>query len=69
MFLKENAQAFVMSAYSELNELKRQLEELQENKLYVKLSKCNLWLQEKSFLGHVISSGEIVVNPSKVDIV
>jgi hypothetical protein len=41
MSLKENAQAFVMSAL-ELNELEKQFEEQQENKFYVKLSKCEL---------------------------
>lgn len=43
------------------------LETLKEKKLYAKLSKCEFWLKEVSFLGHVISSGGIVVDPSKVD--
>jgi hypothetical protein len=52
MSLKENAQAFVMSAL-ELNELEKQFEEQQENKFYVKLSKCELskcdfWFCKKS---------------------
>ncbi|XP_050914700.1 uncharacterized mitochondrial protein AtMg00860-like [Lathyrus oleraceus] len=42
---------------------------LKENKLYAKLSKCDFWLQEVSFLGHVISSGSIVVDPIKMDVV
>lgn len=32
-------------------------------------SKCELWLREVSFLSHVISSGGIIVDPSKIDIV
>ncbi|KAL0556900.1 hypothetical protein IC582_005417 [Cucumis melo] len=32
------------------------LETLQANKLYVKFSKCELWLKLVSFLGHVVSS-------------
>lgn len=42
---------------------------LEEKKLYTKLSKYELWLKEVSFLGHVISSRDIVVDPSKVDVV
>jgi len=37
--------------------------------LFAKLSKCEFWLQELSFLDHVISKGGIVVDPSKVDAV
>lgn len=45
------------------------LQVLKSNKLFAKLSKCEFWLQEVSFLGHVISNGGIVVDPSKVDAV
>lgn len=43
------------------------LHTFKEKKLYAKLSKCELWLQEVSFLGHVISSGGIDMDPSKID--
>jgi len=42
---------------------------LKENQLCAKLSKCEFWLREVSFLGHVISKGGIVVDLSKVDAV
>ena len=45
------------------------LQVLKEKKLYAKLSKCEFWLKEVSFLGHVISGSGIVVDPSKVDVV
>ena len=38
-------------------------------KLYSKLSKCGVWLEKMSFLGHVISDESIVVDPSEVDAV
>nr|KYP36496.1 Retrovirus-related Pol polyprotein from transposon 17.6 [Cajanus cajan] len=37
------------------------------DRLYAKLSKCDFWLKEDSFLGHVITRGGIVVDPSKVE--
>lgn len=45
------------------------LQVLKEKKLYAKLSKCEFWLKEVSFHGHVISGGGIIVDPSKVDAV
>jgi hypothetical protein len=48
------------------NHLRLVLQKLRENQLYAKLSKCEFWLKEVSFLGHVISEGGIVVDPSKV---
>ena len=42
------------------------LEKLREHKLYAKRSKCEFWLKEVSFLGHVVSNGGIAVDPSKV---
>jgi hypothetical protein len=42
------------------------LQKLQDHKLYAKLSKCEFWLKQVAFLGHVISKGGISVDPSKV---
>ena len=42
------------------------LQKLREHKLYAKRSKCEFWLEEVSFLGHVVSNGDIVVDPSKL---
>jgi hypothetical protein len=42
------------------------LQKLRENLLYAKLNKCEFWLKEVSFLGHIISEGGISVDPSKV---
>lgn len=43
------------------------LQTLRENKLYAKFSKCEFWLSEVKFLGHVISSSGIAVDPLKVE--
>ena len=43
------------------------LQVLKENQLYAKLSKCEFWLKEVSFLRHMNFSGGIAVDPSKVD--
>jgi hypothetical protein len=42
------------------------LQRLREHKLYAKLSKCEFWIDEVPFLGHVISKGGIDVEPGKV---
>jgi hypothetical protein len=46
--------------------LKIVLQVLKEKKLYAKLSKCEFWLKEVSFLGHIISSSGIAIDPSKL---
>ena len=39
---------------------------LQERQLYTKLSKCKFWLDRVVFLGHVVTSVGISVDPTKV---
>jgi hypothetical protein len=43
------------------------LQKLREHKLYAKRSKCEFWLKEVSFLGHIVSNGGIAVDPSRVE--
>ncbi|GJT92182.1 putative nucleotidyltransferase, ribonuclease H [Tanacetum coccineum] len=45
------------------------LELLKEEKLYAKFSKCEFWLREVHFLGHVINEDGIHVDPSKIEAV
>jgi hypothetical protein len=42
------------------------LQKLRDNQLYAKFSKCEFWLDEVPFLGHIISKGGIVVDLAKV---
>jgi hypothetical protein len=42
------------------------LEKPRSNQLYGKFSKCEFWLTEVTFLGHVISAGGVSVDPGKV---
>jgi hypothetical protein len=42
------------------------LQKLRDNQLYAKFNKCEFWLKEVSFLGHVITDGGIPVDPGKV---
>ncbi|GFS44397.1 hypothetical protein Acr_00g0090090 [Actinidia rufa] len=43
------------------------LELLREHRLYAKLSKCEFWLSEVKFLGHVVSKVGVSVDPSKIE--
>ena len=43
------------------------LETLRTHKLYAKFSKCEFWLEEVQFLGHVISKDGISVDPAKIE--
>jgi hypothetical protein len=42
------------------------LQRLRDHQLYAKFSKCELWINEVPFLGHVISPEGIMVDPDKV---
>ncbi|KAK1680678.1 hypothetical protein QYE76_041526 [Lolium multiflorum] len=45
------------------------LETLRQHKLYAKFSKCEFWLKEVGFLGHILSAEGIAVDPTKIKIV
>ncbi|KAL0553782.1 hypothetical protein IC582_007686 [Cucumis melo] len=45
------------------------LQTLRENKLYAKFSKCEFWLKQVSFLGHVVSKAGVSVDPAKIEAV
>jgi hypothetical protein len=42
------------------------LQKLRDNQLYAKFSKCEFWIGEVPFLGHIISNEGISVDPAQV---
>ena len=42
------------------------LNKLRAHELYAKFSKCEFWLQEVTFLGHIITAEGVKVAPEKV---
>jgi hypothetical protein len=42
------------------------LQKLRDNQLYAKYNKCEFWIDDVPFLGHIISNGGISVDPAKV---
>ncbi|XP_038882395.1 uncharacterized protein LOC120073664 [Benincasa hispida] len=49
--------------------LQKVLETLMANKLYAKFSKCEFWLRQVFFLGHVISKEGVSIDPKKIEAV
>ncbi|XP_071924797.1 uncharacterized protein [Coffea arabica] len=45
------------------------LQTLREHQLFAKFSKCEFWLEEVGFLGHIISKDGLAVDPAKVEAV
>ena len=45
------------------------LQLLRDHQLYAKLSKCEFWLIEVRFLGHVVSASSVSMDPEKVEAV
>ena len=49
--------------------LRMVLQTLRDHQLYVKFSKCEFWLDQVAFLGHVVSKDGIQVDPKKIEAV
>ena len=43
------------------------LQLLRDHQLYTKFSKCEFWLTKVRFLGHVVSTSRVLVDPEKVE--
>ncbi|XP_073051252.1 uncharacterized protein [Primulina eburnea] len=60
--------------YSKIRELHVEhlgtvLQLLREHQLYAKLKKCEFWLEQVSFLGHIVSREGIAVDPMKIEVI
>ena len=49
------------------NHLRIVLQILREKQLFAKLRKCEFWLKEVTFLGHIVSAEGIRVDPAKIE--
>nr|GFC51108.1 putative reverse transcriptase domain-containing protein [Tanacetum cinerariifolium] len=47
--------------------LRTVLQTLRQEKLYAKFSKCEFWLSSVAFLGHIVSTEGITIDPAKVE--
>ncbi|GJV28891.1 putative nucleotidyltransferase, ribonuclease H [Tanacetum coccineum] len=45
------------------------LEILRQKKLYAKFSKCDFWLGQVAFWGHIVSADGITMDPAKVEVI
>ncbi|KAL0560519.1 hypothetical protein IC582_000924 [Cucumis melo] len=52
-----------------MKHLHQVLEILRVNNLYAKFSMCEFWLKKVSFLGHIVSSDGVSVDPAKIEVV
>ena len=49
------------------NHLRLVLQTLREKQLYAKFNKCEFWLDQVVFLGHIVSGEGIKVDPKKIE--
>ena len=45
------------------------LEKLRQNQLYAKFSKCEFWLEEVTFFGHILTAEGVAIDPAKIEVV
>nr|GFB68448.1 DNA/RNA polymerases superfamily protein [Tanacetum cinerariifolium] len=58
---------FSKSKEEHKDHLRTVLQTLRQEKLYVKFSKCEIWLSSMAFLGHIVSAEGITMDPVKVE--
>ena len=67
MVFIDNILVYSKDAQEQEQHLKIVLQILREKQLFAKLSKCDFWLKEVTFLGHIVSVEGIRVDPAKIE--
>jgi hypothetical protein len=57
---------YSQSEEEHVDHLKMVLQRLREHQLYAKLSKCEFWIDEVLFLGHIMNKDGLTMDPKKV---
>ena len=65
----DNILVYSKDAHEHEQHLRIVMETLREKKLYAKLSKCDFWIKEVSFLGHIVSTEGIRMDLIKIEAV
>ena len=65
----DNILVYSQSEEKHEDHLRIVLQALKDHQLYAKFSKCEFWLTEVRFLGHVMSASGVSVDPEKVEAV
>ena len=60
---------YSQSEWEHEDHLRIVLQLLRDHLLYAKFSKCEFWLTDVRFLGHVVSASGVAVDPEKVEVV
>ena len=60
---------YSQSEWEHEDHLRIVLQLLRDHQIYAKFSKCEFWLTEMRFLGHVVSASGVPVDPEKVEAV
>ncbi|GJS10685.1 putative reverse transcriptase domain-containing protein [Tanacetum coccineum] len=66
--LQDDILIYFKTLEEHLEHLRLVLGLLKKEKLYAKFSKCEFWLREVQFLGHVINGNGIHTDPSKIEL-
>jgi hypothetical protein len=65
----DNILVFSKTAEEHEEHLRIMLGRLKQHQLYAKFSKCEFWMEEVAFHGHLLSAKGVVVDPSKIEAV
>lgn len=65
----DNILVYLRSREQHEEHLREILGVLRSERLYAKFSKCEFWLREVQFLGHLVNQNGILVDPAKIEAV